>query len=126
MIVNDRSNCILNDTGILTVSSVLPNQGRTDDTVFLARAFEIECDKFDYDSAVNDDIEKFDQHLCSYIASTIESTLIKNIQKCHKKECFQCIEVFYENEPASNDFVTKKSQNTTNTVKIPCLSTVHY
>lgn len=101
----------------------MPNQNHIVDTVFSAREFEIEYDDFNYHAAINENLEKFDQHLYSYVASNVECKIIANIKRSHKKECPQCIEVFSENELASDDFVTKK--HLSNGLKIPCLSTVH-
>lgn len=120
---NDRSNCIPNDTGVLTVSSRLPKQQCTVDTVFSTSPFKIESDEFNYHTTINENLEKFDQHLYSYVASTIECKLIENIKWRHKQECSQCIDVFYENELANDDFVTAK--NLSDELKIPCLNTVH-
>lgn len=116
---NKYGNCVSNDTGILTVSSERPQQSIATDTFEQGKVFEIE---FDYDTAVEESMEKFDQHLCAYIASTIETKIIEMIKKQHKKECSDCIAVFTENEKADDDFITrKKSKDCQN----PCISTVH-
>lgn len=117
----DRSNCIPNDTGVLTVSSALPNQQRIVDAAFSAKTFE--CNEFDYHYAINEEMEKFDEHLYSYVASSIENKIIANLRRNHKKECSQCINVFYEDELASDDYVIKK--NLSDAIKIPCISTVN-
>lgn len=109
-----------NETGVLTVSSGLPNCQRTVDTVFSACTFEIECYGFDYHAAINGNLEKFDQHLNSFLASSIESKVIANIKRSHKKQCPQCIEVFHENELIHDDFIARRSS-----LKTLCLSTVH-
>lgn len=106
----------------MTVSSRLPEQSK-DDTVISVKPFEMECDGFIYEAAINETLEKFDEHLYSYVASSIESKIISNIKKSHKKKCLHCIEVFYENELVEDDFISKK--NSSNELKIPCLSTLH-
>lgn len=111
--------------GVLTVSSALPNQQRTNGTNHSACIFQIGNEEFDYDAAINEELEKFDEHLCSYIASTIECKIIKSLRQCHEKACSQCIGIFNENELVKNNFISKKMQYACNPLKVPCLSTVH-
>lgn len=119
---NDYANCITNDTGILTVSSALPNEKCTvKETLMASTRFGI---KFDYHEAIHEVLEKFDQHLCTYTASIIESKIIESMSKAHRKECFQCIAVFNENEAADDEFIVMK-RSTDAALRIPCLSTVH-
>lgn len=58
-----------------------------------------------------------------YTASLIESKVIENIKRCHKKECSLCINIFYENEIVEDEFIAMK--NLSRPLKTPCLSTVH-
>lgn len=120
---NEYGNCITNDTGILTISSSQPDKNRAVDVTNreASTIFEIECN---YGEAINEELDKFDQHLCAYTASIIESKLIENMLKANKKECSHCIGVFYENETVDNEFIEMKRSTNTD-LKIPCLSTVH-
>lgn len=118
---NDYANCISNDTGILTVSSAQPNQQRNaNDTFASGQIFEIE---FDYEQAIKENIEKFDEHSCAFIASTIESKLIQTTGRYHKKYCAQCITAFDEDEKVNDDFLILKSQ--TGQIRMPCISTLN-
>lgn len=63
---NNYGNCITNDTGILTVSSAPAiNQCIVDHTSQRGDRFEIE---FNYDEAIKEQIEKFDEHLNAFTA----------------------------------------------------------
>lgn len=118
---NDRANCITNETGVLTVSSAVPKKKSTVvESLMLSTTLEID---FDYDEAIHEELEKLDQHLCAYLASTIETEIIKHAKKAFKKECYECIAVFYENDTSNNDFIAMK-QSTNPDFKNPCLSTV--
>lgn len=117
---NNYANCMTDDTGVLTVASSRSADKPTADYTFESgNLFEIE---FDYYAAIDEEIGKFDQHLNSFIASTIESKLTETMKRCHKKECSQCIEVFNENDKVEDDFITKK--NETSLTNKPCRSTV--
>lgn len=118
---NNYANCISDDTGVLTVSSARPvKQCTVSDTYARGQIFEIE---FNYEVAIHENIEKFDEHSCAFIASTIESQCIQTMSRSHKKECAQCIEVFEENEKIDDDFLTLKSE--TSQIRKPCISSVH-
>lgn len=117
---NNYANCISNDTGVLTVSSARPKPSKADGTP--AQSYEIEIE-FDYLAAIDEEIDKFDQHLCAYIASSIETKIKDTIEKCSKKECIECICVFAENSKFQDDFIALKS--TTKSLHKPCKSTVN-
>lgn len=116
---NDKGNCISNDTGILTVSSRAipqPSKQRTDQ----GDTFEIELDYF---QAVEEQIEKFDQHLCANIASVIETALIAKMRRYKKQECVRCIDVFEENLKFQDEFLTLQAG--IKPCREPCQSTVN-
>lgn len=115
---NDYGNCVTNDTGILTVSSrkVKSNEQFTIESILSqTNAFEIE---FDYHYALDEEIEKFDEHLCAFTACRIEQKIKENIKRSHRKECSQCIDIFNENIKLDNDYITRTAQSK------PCKSTV--
>lgn len=113
---NDYGNCISNDTGILTASSAKVGQPLKQCTVRTNR-FDIE--DLDYFAAVEEDIEVFDTHLNAYVASEIENKIISKIERCNKKECSQCINVFHENAKFHDEFINRSS------CRKPCESTVN-
>lgn len=116
---NNYANCISNDTRILEVSSArLVNKCKANHAL-QCNAFVIE---FDYQEAINEDIEKFDQHLNAFIASKIESNITRNILQHHKTECLQCIDVFNQNAKFNDDFINMKISN--DSLEKPCKSTV--
>lgn len=118
---NNHGNCITDDTGILTVSSKLSRveQCAVERTFAQGNSIEIE---FDYFEAINEEIGKFDEHLCAFTAVTLETKIKENIRKGHKKECGQCTEVFGENPKIDNDFLRLKSA--TSALQMPCKSTI--
>lgn len=75
----------------MTVSSTVHAKPPISDSIFAAKIFEIEFNEPEYESAINEK-DKFVEHLCVYVASVIETKLIRGIEKNHKKECSQCIE----------------------------------
>lgn len=118
---NNYGNCISNDTGILMVSSARPVHQRTaTNTLRIGRILEIELN---FEEVIQENIGKFDEHSCAFNASTIEDKLIQTMNRCHKKYCVECIQVFEENEKANDEFL--KLKNETSKVRMPCISTVH-
>lgn len=116
---NNYGNCITDDTGILTIASSGSVDKYTSDNTSQYEVFEIE---FDYHVAIDEEIEKFDQHLNAFIASTIESNITKAFKRCHKKQCSQCIDVFSQNAKLNDDFITMKMAK--DSLEKPCRSTV--
>lgn len=79
---------------------------------------------FNYQEAVDETLEKFDEHLNAYSASEVESRVKYKIQK-EKKKCQECLKVFHENEKISDSLITKKMlTNKKNVQSQPCKSTV--
>lgn len=76
-----------------------------------------------FEDIIRESIGKFDEHSSAFIASEIEDKLIKTMNRCHKKNCVECIQVFEENEKVDDDFLTLKSL--TSKIRKPCNSTVH-
>lgn len=112
----NKANCITNDTGFLTVSTSSASQLSKNRYTDTGGTSEIELD---YYSAIENETEKFDQHLNAYIASTIEKKLIEKIKSCNKQECAQCIHVLEENVKFEDDLIDA------NCYRKPCKSTVH-
>lgn len=79
---NNYGNCISDDTGILTASSARPvNQFTVSDTLRKGKTFEIELS---FEEVIQENIGKFDEHSCAFIASTIEGKLIQTMERCQK------------------------------------------
>lgn len=109
----NKANCISNETGILTVSSDIFPQPT--EKLNMNEIPELE---FNYHEVMNEELEKFDEHLNVYAASRVELTLKRNIQT-HKEKCMSCIQVFQENEIANDNFIARKKISNQ-----PCISTV--
>lgn len=73
----NKSNCITNDTGFLTVPTSSASQLSKNRYTDTGATFEIELD---YYSAIEKEIEKFDQHLNAYIASTLGKKSLRKLQ----------------------------------------------
>lgn len=112
----NKSNCITNDTGFLTVPTSSASQLSKNRYTDTGATFEIELD---YYSAIEKEIEKFDQHLNAYIASTLEKKIIEKITISNKQECAQCIHVLEENVKFEDDLIAA------NSYRKPCESTVN-
>lgn len=109
----NKANCISNETGILTVSSEFVPKSKMGENV--NEILEID---FSYHEALNEKLEKFDEHLNAFAAFKVQRKIIQNIQT-HKEKCASCIEVFQENERVDDDFIARK-----NIPDQPCKSTV--
>lgn len=84
------------------------------------KPFEID---FSYFEAIDEKIEKMDEHLYAYSASVIEKSIMSAISRGKVKECEDCVTVFRENIKVENDFINRK--NTTASFHIPCQCTVN-
>lgn len=95
-------NVISNATGILTVSSAakkklspLPN---------LNQEFELQLE-FCYEDIMLKEIEtmdRYDEHMCAYIALTVEEKFHQNVRQ-HKYKCAGCSAVLYTSDNKIND-----------------------
>lgn len=113
------ANCITNETGILTVSSELhPKAGQARHQSHQPILLEPDEFDFDYHVAINEEIEKFDEHLNSYAASKIEDKIKKSIQ-IRNAACKECYQVFQKNEKICDSFLSRKIS-----INQPCKSTV--
>lgn len=83
----------------------------------------IEIDDETLDAILNSEIEPYESHIRSLVASTIESNITKKILKASTSACQDCINVFHENTTIWDTFIAKK--NRTKEIKQPCLSTVN-
>lgn len=115
-----KANCITNETGILTVSSEIACQSKCRQP----RQSAITDLNFNYQEAIDETLEKFDEHLNAYSASEVESRVKYKIRK-EKNNCQQCLKVFHENEMISDSLITRKMLTNGKDVQSqPCKSTV--
>lgn len=117
-----KANCISNETGILTVSSEIVS-GTANESNECPKPDLINLKKlnFNYEEAIDEELEKLDEHLNAYAASKVEEKIKYTIQT-QKHKCKKCLRVFHENEIISDDFITRKML--TNVQNQPCKSTV--
>lgn len=102
-----RTNCNLDLVEILTVSSVdqlrqLPPQN----SLSTGNEFEI---GIGYDVLLNNTLDLYQQHMCAYLAVSIETKIVGNINKRTISGCQDCSKVFEENIKIFDCFVAKKN-----------------
>lgn len=68
-------------------------------------------------------MDDYERHLNAYLASTIETNIIKKIMARPISKCSDCLHAFNENIKIEDSFLKKKSE-TSNIVQ-PCRSTVN-
>lgn len=116
-----KSNCENDITKILTVSS---RKKATQDTDLRTDSVELlEAYHFEVDNAGDDPIENLETNVRAYLASIIESKVIRKIVLQGNKGCRKCIDIFTENELSDDEFVAFKSA--TNGIFQPCKSTLY-
>lgn len=121
-----RANCISNETGILTVSSASITSQSTEAAKENRSILpiEIELSDLNYDDAINETIEKFDEHLNALIGSQIEQTIITKMKKQNKKSCIECVQAFGQNEKINDEYITRRATKTGTISDQPCKNTV--
>lgn len=115
-----------NDTGVLTICPQSQSTEGNHKANTLQKTLEvgqcIELD-FNYADAIDGSIEKMDEHICAYVASEIEKSIVNTIKRCTVRDCQDCLTVFGENIKVVNAFINRK--NATARFHIPCQSTVN-
>lgn len=121
MVSSNKSNCIDLGTKILTVSSNRPRQqkpiaydGEEFDDFFSGDDYE-EC--FQIDQYVDD----AHSHSLAYMASVLESKIMKAKPTRPILKCSDCVAVFIENELIEDSFIRFKARKTN--MMQPCKST---
>lgn len=99
----NKANCITNETGILTVSSAVLRPIRDQNS---NRAHEVVEIDFSYYDTINEELEKFDEHLNAYAAFRLEAKMKRKIKK--RGVCKDCADVFFENAKVEDSFVKRK------------------
>lgn len=97
-----KSNCHIDNIPVLTVPvkhvrNMKPN---------IAHVLAVDID-FDYESAINQSLSCFDDHLVSYIASAVENEIISKIRYFTKTQCPGCLPVFSENIKVNTTHIIK-------------------
>lgn len=116
-----KGNCTLNSTNILTVSSAQkPAHHPLRPALNQVPGLEINDDK--YSEILNREIDLYEKHMLSFIASNIQKNIMKNILKGSKSSCQCCLNVFGENSKICDSFIAKK--NRTKSLAQPNVSTM--
>lgn len=123
-----KANCITNETGILTVSSEIVSVSSSVYHGGTVASIDLDDLTFNYQEIIDEQLDKFDEHLNAYAATKVEEKIKYSIQT-KKNECKMCLGVFHENEKISDSFITRKMsakvQSLQNQRSQPCQSTVH-
>lgn len=105
-----KSNCILNSTNVLTISSAQqPEQQPSQPSFNEIKEIEIEEDIF-HDLS-DTEVEPYKQHMRAIVASNIETNIIKKISKQTVSACQDCLNVFSENTKIFDSLIVKKKSN---------------
>lgn len=122
------TNCIIDGTSILTVSSTtLPDQKQAlqqnQPSVEIVSVLEKIVMEFNYDGVINSEINEYEKHTHAFLATIVEKNVMKKMEARKMSGCIDCLNVFDENTRIDDSFLKKKSQSTH--VVQPCSSTVH-
>lgn len=120
LITSADHNVITNATGILTASSA-PKK-KLPAVTLSGRLPEIEIEVF-YEDLLSTEIQEmdpYDEHMCAYLASCIESKIAQKVERLDKRTCFECVGELAQNEKVTDEFLAMK-----NNAKQPCTSTVN-
>lgn len=111
-------NVITNATGILTVSSDIKTKPLPPSTT--GQEFELNTD-LDYEVIMLreiDEMDKYAEHLCAYVASCIEEKFNQNVRQ-YKYKCSLCVKVLQTDNKINDELLEMKSEN-----KQPSVSTL--
>lgn len=108
------TNCNLNVGNVLTVSSA--EQQTLPTPADLSSDNETEI-RMSYDELLKIPLDPFEQHMCAYLSSCIETNITKNIETRNISACQDCLKIFEENPKICDRFIAKKNMNQ------PCAST---
>lgn len=115
----EKTNCIINSTEILTVSS--DRKPAVSSSNSIPKVLDIEMDYF---SAINSEIEPYTLHMFAIAATNIELIAKRNIKSRSVSACQDCAIVFDENSKIRDDLIEKRMNNTDQLFQ-PCTSTVN-
>lgn len=107
-----KSNCILNSTNVLTISSAQQSEQQLSQPSFNdIKEIEMEEDIFHDLSDAED--EPYKKHMRAIVASNIETNIIKKILKRSLSACQDCLNVFPGNTKIFDSLIAKKKSNKT-------------
>lgn len=115
-------NTITNATGILTASSSRKREQNNNSTRIQVQAYELDID---YDQLMLEEIatmEPYEQHLCAYLALSIEIKFIQNINR-HLYKCTDCGNMLRSSNDKINDELLAM-KNESGPAKQPSASTL--
>lgn len=113
-------NVITNATGILTVSSRVKKKPLTSSNPGQALELEVELDYEDIMLGEINEMDRYDEHLCAYVALCVENQFHQNVKQ-HKYKCSKCTEVFQFDDQIHDELLEMKGEN-----KQPSISTFKF
>lgn len=122
------TNCIIDGTDLLTVSSVLqPAQKQATQqiqpSIQVMSAIEKFQLEFGYYDLINSNIDDYERHTHAFVASNVQQKIMKNMEARSVSGCKDCWKVFDENTRLNDGLLAKKGQ--TAHIIQPCISTVN-
>lgn len=123
------TNCIVNGTNLLTVSSAQrftqqPAQ-LTQIPYELSSAIErIQCG-VSYDELINPEMDEYEKHTFAFLGSMIEVGIINKMKARSVSGCKDCLNIFGEDIKIRDSFMSKKIRSSSSHTVQPCVSTVN-
>lgn len=112
---------ITNATGILTVSSIAKKRKIPSENIDPAFELVLETCYEDIMLGEMDEMDRYEEHMCAYLALTVEEKFQQNV-KHHKYKCIQCAAVLNADENKIDDELlamkTECKQPTISTFKL--------
>lgn len=116
-----KTNCIINSTNILTISSAQQLEQQPSQLSF-SEVEEIEIEEEIFHNLLDVEVDPYEKHMRAIIASNIEANIVKKISKQSLSACQDCLHVFPENQKIFDSLIAKKKQ--TKRHYQPCSSTI--
>lgn len=116
----EGTNCIINSTEILTVSSGKKPSVSSSSNI-IPKALDIESD---FDAIIHSRFEPYILHMFALAATNIERNIERNIKARSVSGCQDCKLVFAENDKTHDDLIAKRMKNTDKLFQ-PCTSTIN-
>lgn len=115
----EGTNCVINSTNILTVSS-----GQKPAASFchnVPKVIEIDSDYF---AIIHSEFEPYTLHMYALAATNIEKNITRNLKVRSVSACQDCAQVFDENIKCHDDLIARRMINTDQLFQ-PCTSTLN-
>lgn len=117
----EKTNCVINSTEILKVSSGQKSAVSQNTSESIPKALEIEMDYF---AVINSLFDPYSLHCFALAATNVEKNIKRNIRSRPKSGCKECALVFDQNKKICDELIARKMIKTDDLFQ-PCLSTLN-